>query len=385
MKALLPVSVLCTLSLLLAGCSSLPNLNPWSSDKEKPKPLELAPISKSAVNLKTLWHANVGKSGPYVLTPAVTGDSVYAASADGDISRFDNGKQVWRISVRQDISGGVGSDGKVVAVGTPKGEILAFDAANGKALWKSTTSAEMLAAPAVGADLVIARSGDSRLFAFEAASGKRRWVFQRSTPALTLRSNVGVTLLPSGVAVGYPGGKLLLVALNNGAEIWEASIALPKGATELERVADITSSPVAIGDKICAVAYQGRVACVAASNGTLIWSRDISSIGGLDVDDKAVYVSSDQGAVLAFDISNGFNLWKQDKLVNRDLSRPLAVGEAVAVADNLGTVHMLNKQTGAFVARINTDSSPIAAEPQHSTHGFVVQTLSGAVYGLSAE
>ena len=369
----------------LAACSSLPNLNPWSSEKEKPKPLELAPITQSGASLKTLWRFSTGKSTPYVLTPAVVGTAVFVVDAGGAISRIDGGKEAWRISAGQDISGGVGSDGKIVVVGTPKGEILAFDASNGKALWKTSTGTEVLAAPAVGSDLVIIRGNDSRLQAYDATSGKRRWIFQRSTPALTLRSNVGVTLLPNAVAAGFPGGKLVLVSLANGAQIWEATVAQPKGATELERVADITSSPVVSGDSICAVAFQGRVACFALSNGNQIWSRDVSSISGLDADGKSVFVSAEQGAVLAFDISNGFNLWKQDKLLNRNLSRPVIVGDSVLVADNLGIVHALNRQTGAFVARMNTDSSPISAEPQRIAQGIVVQTLSGAVYALSAE
>lgn len=369
----------------LASCSSLPNFNPWSSGKEMPKPVELAPITQATVNLKPLWHASSGKSEPYVLTPAVAGSSVFVAAANGTLSRFDNGRESWRISTDQTISGGVGSDGKLVVIGTPKGEILAFDATNGKALWKTAMNTEVLAAPAVGAGLVIVRGGDSRIEAFDASDGKRRWIYQRSTPALTLRSNVGVALLSTGVVAGFPGGKLVLISLTNGAQLWEATVAQPKGATELERVADVTSSPVASGDNICAVAFQGRVACFSASNGNQLWSREISSIGGLDADDKAVFVSSDQGAVLAFDISNGFNLWKQDKLVNRNLSRPLAVGDVVLVGDSLGTVHALNRQSGAFAARVNTESSPIAAEPQRLGRGAVMQTLSGAVYALSVE
>jgi outer membrane protein assembly factor BamB len=387
-KSFLHFPLLCGI-VLLVGCSSLPNLNPWSSAKEKPKPLELAQITQAAVNLKTQWHTSVGKSEPYVLTPAVAGNAVFAASADGALSRIENGKEVWRVSTGQTISGGVGSDGKVVAIGTPKGEILAFDAANGKALWKAATGTEVLAAPAVTGDLVIVRGADSRIEAFDISKGKRRWIYQRSTPALTLRSNVGITLLPNGatatVAAGFPGGKLVLISLTNGAQLWEATVAQPKGATELERVADIASSPVVAGENICAAAFQGRVACFAASNGNQIWSRDISSIGGLDADDKAVYVSAEPGAVLAFDVSNGFNLWKQDKLLNRNLSRPVAVGESVLVGDSLGIVHALNRQTGAFTARVNTESSPITAAPQRIAHGVIVQTISGALQALSVE
>ena len=264
MKQLIRVALSGAL-LMIAACSSLPNLNPWSSAKELPKPVELASIAQSDHFLKTLWHVSVGKSEPYVLTPAVVGMSVYVAEADGDIRRFDNGKEVWRVSAGEEISGGVGCDGKVLAVGTSKGQVLAFDAGNGKSTWKAFVGTEVLSAPAVNAELVIVRGSDSRLLALEVASGKRRWAYQRGTPSLTLRSNVGVTLLPNAVAAGLPGGKLVLIALSNGAPMWEGTVAQPKGATELERVADITSSPVVVGDNICAAAFQGRVACFAIS------------------------------------------------------------------------------------------------------------------------
>ena len=367
---------------LLFGCSSL---NPFASDDKKAKPLELEPITQAATALKLSWRAGTGKATPYVHTPAVVGNSVYVADAGGSLTRLDAGKEVWRVSAGQDISGGVGSNGKLVVVGSPKGEILSFDAATGKAMWKSQITAEVLAAPAVGDDVVIVRSSDSRLFALDAATGKRRWIYERSTPALSLRSNVGVLLLPKGVAAGYPGGKLVFVSLSNGALIWEGTVAQPKGVTELERVTDITSSPVVSGENICAVAFQGRVACFALASGALSWSRDISSIAGLDADSNAVYVSNDQGGVLAFDISNGFNLWKQNKLLNRTLTRPIAVGETIAVADNFGFIHALNRQTGAFVARQAFGGGPVAAEPQHYAHGFVMQTLSGDIHAVSME
>ena len=117
MKNELRLGAICLLA-FLAGCSSM---NPWSEAKDKPKPLELAPISQSASSLKARCHVSVGKSEPFVLTHGVDRSSVSAADADGDLSRFDNGKQVCKISVSQTISGGVVSDGKIVVVGTPKG------------------------------------------------------------------------------------------------------------------------------------------------------------------------------------------------------------------------------------------------------------------------
>jgi len=368
-------------SLALGACSSVEKLNPFASSAPKVKPTELAAIQTSA-DFRSVWQAGVGSAGEFTFSPAVVGESVYAAARDGSLARFDAGRQVWRIAAGQTISGGVGSDGKLVVVGTPKGEVLAFEAATGREAWKARVSSEVLAAPAVAEGLAIVRSGDSRVFGFDVVDGKRRWVYQRSTPTLSLRSNVGV--MPAGkvTLAGFPGGKLVAIANNNGAAVWEVTVALPKGATELERVADVTSSPVVSGSTVCAAAFQGRVACFDSNTGNTLWSREMSSSAGVDIDNRHVYVVDDKGGVHALDRSSGTSVWKQDKLALRGLTRPLALDGRVAVADFQGVVHLLRGEDGAFAARVNTDGSAVRAEPVRFGAGLLVQTANGGLHAL---
>ena len=370
-------------ALLLGACSTVEKLNPFGSSAPKIKPTELVTIQPTA-ELRSVWQASIGSAGEFTFSPAVVGDSVYAAAKDGAVARFDGGRQVWRIAAGQPISGGVGSDGKLVVVGTPKGEVLAFDAATGRETWKARVSSEVLAAPAVADGLAIVRSGDSRIFGFDAVDGKRRWVYQRSTPSLSLRSNVGVLLAGKVTLAGFPGGKLLAIANNNGAAVWEVTVALPRGSTELERVADVTSSPVVSGSTVCAAAFQGRVACFDSNSGNTLWSRDMSSSAGVDMDGRYVYVTDDKGSVHALDRNSGASVWKQDKLANRGLSRPLALGNQVAVADYQGVVHLLRREDGAFAARATTDGSAVRAEPVRFGTGLLVQTANGGLYALEA-
>lgn len=379
----------CVAMLGAGGCSTISStvdkLNPFSSSAPKVKPAELVAIKPSA-ELTKLWQAGVGNAGEFVFTPAVVGGSVFTAAKDGTLARFDDGRQVWRSNAGQAISGGVGASDKLVVVGTAKGEVLAFHAADGRPAWRARVSSEILAAPAVAGDLVAVRSGDARIFGFEVADGKRRWVYQRSTPALALRSPVGVTLADNALYAGFPGGKLVAVALSNGAALWEGTVALPRGVTELERIADVASDPVVAGRSVCAVAYQGRAACFDTSNGNLQWARDVSSINGLDIGNRALFVTDEKGAVHAFDRNSGASLWKQDKLSMRAVSRPLAVGRHVAIADFQGVVHLLSAEDGAFAARLTTDGSAISAAPRRlgsADDSFVVQTKNGAVHALA--
>lgn len=371
------------LAALLAGCSTLDALNPFSGSGG-PKMADLRPIEATA-EARTLWQDSVGKGGDYAFTPAVIGSSVYAAARDGTIARFDDGQQVWRIKAEQPLSGGVGADARILVVGTAKGDIFAFATADGTLLWKAKASSEILSPPAVGPGMVIVRSGDHRLAAYDVVDGKRKWVYQRPSTPLSLRVTASPVLVEKYVFAGFPGGKLIAVSADNGAPLWEGTVALPKGATELDRVADVTSIPMIDGRTICAAAFQGRVACFDLGSGNLMWTRDISSAAGLSIDSRYVYVTDDKGAVHALDKASGASIWKQDKLFLRRLTAPLVRGRLVAVADVQGVVHFLNRDDGAFAARLTTDGSPVLAPLQPLGSNLVVQTGNGRVLAIEAQ
>lgn len=370
----------------LSACMSLDSLNPFGS-KPDPKslPAPLVTLDSKAITTKVLWNVSVGSAATYVFSPAIVGDTVFAAAADGTLVRIDNGRQGWRVNAGQKLSGGVASDGKLVVVGSPKGDVLAFNAETGAPLWQAKVGSEVLSAPLITEGLVAVRSGDARIYAFDMNDGKRRWVYQRNTPALSLRAATGMVAVPGAILSGFSGGKLVAVALNNGAAVWEVTVALPKGATELERVADITSSPVMSGKEVCAVAYQGRVACFDASTAQTLWARDVSSFSGMDLDSRNAYVSDAKGNVIAYDRKAGASVWKQDKLANRGLSRPLAISNYLAVGDAQGYLHLLRRDDGSFAGRAALDGSAIAADPRRLGDAVLVQTTGGNLYALSID
>ncbi|HRD88918.1 MAG: outer membrane protein assembly factor BamB [Candidatus Accumulibacter sp.] len=370
------------LAATVAGCSTLDALNPFSSSG--PKMAELQPIQAS-VEARVLWSDGVGKSEDYTLVPAVVGSTVYAAARDGTIVRLDDGQPAWRIKAGAPIAGGVGADARMLVVGTAKGEVLAFSAFDGSPLWKAKASSEVVAPPALSSNVVVVRTVDHRLAAYDASDGKRRWLYQRPSAPLSVRVTAAPLIVEKYVFVGLPGGKLMAVSLDNGAPLWEGTVALPKGATELDRVADVTSAPVIDGRMICAAAFQGRVACFDLGNGSLIWSRDISSAAGLAVDSRYVYVSDDKGAVHALDKASGASLWKQDKLFLRQLTAPQSLRSMVVVGDAKGVMHFLSRDDGSFVARLNSDGSPIRAPLQRLGSSLLVQTSKGSVLAIDAQ
>lgn len=378
------------LALSLVGCASIgesvsTGFGLWGGKDTTERPAPLVEI-KPAVTVKTQWQGGVGSAGSYVFSPALVGDSVYAAGHDGNLARFDtvSGKQLWRVETGQKLSAGVGAGEGLVFVATRKGEILAYDL-DGKAAWRARVSSEVLSAPQAAEGVVVVRAVDGQIFGLDSRDGKRKWVYQRALPALAIRSHAGVVVTRGAVFAGYAGGKLVALSLANGVLGWEAGVAQPRGATELERIADVTSLPVVDGSRICAVAYQGRVACFEVLNGNLVWAREMSSISGLALDRSYLYVSDARGAVHALDKNSGASIWKQDKLLNRRLSAPVVKGEQVAVADLEGYVHILAREDGSFAGRTATDGSAIAAVPMLLGQNVLVQTRNGGLFSLAVQ
>lgn len=386
-KHLLVLSVL----LGMTACSTISDIKTDVSDRlfgresaDAPEPL--AEI-KATAQAKILWQAKLDATENFEFSPAVEAGYVYATSSNGELLKLDanNGQSVWRIHVGESLSGGVGVGGSLVLVGTPKGVVYAYDI-SGKLQWKSRLSSEILSAPRYFDGVVIARTGDGRIFGINANDGSRKWIYQHINPALSLRSSAGVVADGGAVYAGFAGGKLVALRADNGKMLWEASVAQPKGVTEIERIADITSLPVVDGPLLYTVAYQGRIAAVDRVSGRVVWNRDISSLSGLGIEDARVFVSHAAGSVYALDYSNGKTFWRQAALKNRQLSAPVPMGSLIAVGDVEGYVHFLNREDGAVAARIQTNNSPVL--PQMSllnSQTVLAQTRGGGIYAIQVK
>ena len=367
-----------------AGCSG--NSSPGLADiKGVEGPADLVEFTRTA-RFEERWHAEVGSSGLSQLSPALTADAVYGASAKGELVRLDRtgGKQVWRVKTGITISGGVGSGEGMVIVGSDKGDVLAFDE-NGKQLWRSKVPSEVLSVPQVSSGAVIVRSGDGRISALDVSDGKRLWLYERGTPALVVRSHAGVTIQRGVAYAGFAGGKLVALNISDGSVLWEVAVSQPRGSTELERISDITSNPVVDDEQVCAIAFQGRVACFDVAQGSMMWNRDISSDKGLMLLRKYLYISDAKGSVIALDKTSGSTLWKNDKLSLRDISAPLVLENLVVVGDYEGYLHGLNREDGSMAARIKLDGGAINATPLAMDGGLLVQTYDGEIYSLSVK
>lgn len=376
LRSLRGLATVC-LTLALGGCS-------WFSGSDnRNDPTPLAQITPTA-NMAIVWQAPVGSGTTYGFAPAIVGDTVFAASRDGHVAKINatDGSVVWNQKVTKELSSGVGSDGRTVVVVTPEGEVIALDG-DGQVKWRAQASSEVSVVPWVDKGVVVVRAGDYRVQAFNAENGERIWTVQRPGPALALRAPARMNEIQGLVLTGMPGGRLLAIEPGSGAVVWEGIVAVPRGASDLERVNDVVGLPIVQGEILCAVAYQGRVSCFnAKEGGRTIWANNISSVVGMAADGRQVYVPDQRSKLVAFTLLDGKPVWTQNALLNRRVTEPATTGRFVVTGDLEGFVHALASDTGAIAARMNVGGNAMLAPVQAVNGGVIVQNGDSSIVRL---
>ena len=358
---------------LLAGCSSAP---------EKPKPAELPP-NAALLGVRQAWSARLGVVS-LPLQVGVAEGRVALASDDGTVVLMDarSGADVWRAQAGGRIAAGAGTDGQTVAVVTNDNDLVAL--AQGKEVWRQKLPAQSFTAPLVAGARVFVLAGDRSVSAFDARTGRRIWNRQRPGEPLVLRQ-AGVLVPVGDMLVAGLSGRLVGMNPNTGAVVWEAPIASPRGANDLERLVDLVGRVSRVGNSVCARAYQANVGCVDAARGNLIWTKTANGFDGVHGDEQMVFGAEADGRVMAWRRSDGERVWTSDRLRHRNPGAPLVLGRSVAFGDAAGLVHLLSRADGSPLNRLTTDGSALAATPVLAGQTMVVVTRNGGVFGFAPE
>ena len=364
---------------LLAGAVLLTGCSLWGGSS-KPKPLDLGP-NVPILGVRQAWTAKIGPTAGLPLEVHGGGDAVSGASAAGRGAGVDapTGGDIWRVSLGEPLSAGVGSDGKWTAVVTQKNDVVVL--ANARELWRQTLQAQSYTPPLVAGNRVFVLEANRSDAAFDAATGQRLWSQQRSGDPLVLRQH-GVLIAVGDTLVAGLGGRLVGFNPDNGTIRWEAPVASSRGTNDVERLVEVIGRTSRVGDVVCARAFQAAVGCVNALRGSTLWTQPANGAEGVDGDDQLVFGTESNGTVIAWKRQDGAKAWTSERLQYRKLSAPLVLGRSVVIGDDSGLVHLLSREDGAALNRLATDGSGVSVGPVASADTLVVVTRNGGIYGF---
>ena len=357
--------LLFTMMFSIAGCSTISG---WfdSDDDDPMAPMALSDITET-VKIKKLWSVGVGDGqgdGFYRLQPAISGEVIYAASADGEVVAVDRkrGKTLWEVDLDISLSGGVGVYNDVLLLGSSEGLVLKLDANTGEQLWTTMLTGEILSPPQANGKVVVAQTYNGKLQGLDFATGQLLWTYNSTVPVLTLRGTSVPIIENNRVYAGFASGRVLAFDAQTGSIVWDGRVAIPQGRSEIERIVDVDGTMELAGNELYAVSYQGSVVAIDVESGRKIWQQKASSFSGVSLGFGNVYAADEDGTLNAF-MRNGEGVrWSQGALGYRQLSRPTPVGSYVTVGDFEGYLHVLSQVDGDFVGRVRVDSDGVRAD-----------------------
>lgn len=385
-------------SLALSGCAQLGVIKDatdglkdyFYGGTDNTEPPEALKEYKPELEIEQLWSERTGKGydKQYVnLVPAAGSGKIFSVDREGLVEARNpvNGDLLWEAETGLAISAGPGLGRDAVIVGSSNAEVMALNAENGAELWKVSVSSEILSVPKVFDGVVIVRCIDGRMVALQEATGSELWSFERGMPALSLRRSGAPIAFDDKIISGHANGKLVSLRLRDGGIIWERTVAIPKGRSEVERMVDLNVDPVERDGVVYIASYQGGIAAVLGENGDPLWHNEqISSYAGLNSDGRYLYVTDAASDLWQLDQNSGASLWKQTELHQRRLTAPAVYQNYVVVGDFEGYVHWLSIDDGRVMARVRVTDSPIEARPVVVDDIVYVYAKNGAVAALKA-
>ncbi|WP_434359108.1 outer membrane protein assembly factor BamB [Parasalinivibrio latis] len=361
---------------VLAGCAS----------EEEAVQMAPLPVVKSEFAPKQIWQHQIGDGvGQYFsrLSPAVGYDKIFAADRDGKVYALNSetGKKLWEVNLGEEnpalLSGGLTLSYGKVFIGSENGYVIALDEETGETKWKTQVNGEVLAKPLADEGMVVVNTSRGTLVALDAETGEQKWRIGNEVPNLTLRGDSAPVTVGGGVFWGMANGRLGAALMNSGQVLWQIPVGSPKGATEIDRLVDVDSTPVISGDRLYVLGYNGHLFAMDLRSGQPVWKRNYSAYNDFFVAGNRIFLTTDKDHVVAIDARSGTELWENKDLQYRLLTAPVAISGYIVVGDAEGYLHWLDPDTGEFVAQQQINNSGLAVAPVRVDDGYLVMDREG--------
>jgi outer membrane protein assembly factor BamB len=377
-KALLALALLVS----LGACSV------FDSDEEQDQPAELISFEAER-EFDKIWSRGIGngQGAKYNrLTPAIDGQYIVAAAADGTVSRMrlEDGEQQWSISLEQSLLAGVGVGDKQVLVATIAGNIIAIDKDSGEQLWSAQVGGEVLSPPQSEKGKIFVQTVDGKMLALSAEDGSQLWSFTNNVPVLTLRGTSTPLLFRDAVIAGFANGNVVSFKQQTGTVQWTSRVSIAKGNSEIDRIVDVDGNLLVSSSLLYASNYQGRIVAIDPKSGSRAWANEASSNGGMSTGFGNIYVSGADGSITAFEKNGNGVRWAQTLLSNRVITGSVTQGSYVVVADFEGYLHALSQVDGHMAGRTKLGADGIRVDLLSAKDRIVAYGNDGtlAVYRL---
>ncbi len=343
------VNILLIIALLISSCATDQSKNTLQSSNLYD--------DKDAIGIN--WNLNIlnFKDNFSSFVPVFDNNTIYTADSLGNIYKIDvsDGSIISHFKINNQISSGIAAFNDAIFVTTTDGMLLSIGKITHQILWQAVLPNISIEPPLIVSNKIIVRSNGATITAYDIYSGNLLWVYDYINPPLTIRATATMTVpYPNDILiVGFPLGVLAVININNGMLIWQNNIATTTGATDLEKLIDITIKPVIDDKNICVTSFNGNLSCINSMTNEVIWSKPFSSTHQIIINQDILYAINQDNVIYAFNKQTGIILWHNDEIKIK-IYDPFVLYNRLLVIDNNGVIYIFNNN-GEITRKINSN------------------------------
>lgn len=228
------------------------------------------------------------------------------------------------------------SSGGMVYVGSSDGHVYALEEKSGNVSWAFLTEDGIESEPALYGGRLYVIAGNGKLISLSADKGQKAWEVELSSETDQFSH---LSIAGGAIYVSTGDGKVLrLSADDKGKTVWEVSVG-----------DHIRGAPTVGGETVFVVSDNGKVAALAAGNGTLQWTT--STTLGIPDDQSPVYsegrlyLGTKGKFAICLDARTGAQLWST-KLKAAATGSPALGGGILSMTLEKGQLIALNASNG---------------------------------------
>lgn len=339
-------------------------------------------LARQTVLLHVDWQQDLSTANPFATYDVELGGvaaldgTVLAATAGVGLVGLNgaNGDIVWQRDEPAESYSAAPAAAERFLVPAPDGFVRAFSG-GGVLAWETDLGASLHSRPVVAGDRVYVTTAGSDVVALERESGRVAWRYDHpASGQMTLAGDGEVRVEADALYVGFADGSLVKLD-RDGAVQW--AIDLARGA---ERLTDVDTRPLVVGDVVVAASFSGGLHGVDAESGAIRWSLDVDGATSPVRAGAYALTTSADARVVWFDPRTG------DEVGVLQLDAPSA--EAAVLSGDLGLV---STPAGVFVIDAQQPwvyhrfdpGVPVTSLPVVHRDRVYVLSDGGGVYGLS--
>ncbi|MCP1064711.1 outer membrane protein assembly factor BamB [Serratia symbiotica] len=377
---------------LLSGCSL------FNSEEDV---VTMSPLPKveNQFTPNKIWSASVGDGiGEFYshLRPAFQNSTIFAADRHGIVKALDatSGNEKWKVDLSEHtgffssrlfelLSGGLAVSGDRIYIGSEKAVVYALNTADGGVAWQARVAGEAMSRPVISDGMVLIHTSNGQLQALNESDGTVKWTVNLDMPLLSLRGESAPAMAFGAAIVGGDNGRVSAVLMQQGQLIWQQRISQPSGATEIDRLNDVDTTPVIVEGIVYALGYNGNLTALDLGSGQIMWKRELGSVNDFIVDSGRIHLVDQNDRLVALSTEGGMTVWTQNDLLHRKLTPPVIFNGYLVTGDAKGYLHWINTTDGRFVAQQSVDSSGFLSAPLVAGDKLVIQARSGKVHAFT--